>query len=44
MAADQHGNILSVELTGASVADATAFPGLLDQVSNPVKRLTADGG
>jgi len=33
-----------VELTDASVADATAFPELLEQVPNPVKRITADGG
>ena len=44
VATDQDGNILAVELTDASVADATAFPGLLDQVPNPVERLTADGG
>ena len=44
VAADKNGNLLAVELTDASVADATAFPGLLDQVPNPVKRITADGG
>jgi hypothetical protein len=44
VAADQDGNILAVERTDASVAYATAFPGLLDQVPNPVERLTADGG
>jgi transposase len=44
VATDQDGNILAVELTDASVADATAFPGLLDQVPNPLERLTADGG
>ena len=44
VAADQSGNILAVELTDASVADATAFPGLFAQVPNPVERLTADGG
>ena len=44
MATDQIGNILAVELTDASVADATALPGLLDKVLNRVKRLTADGG
>ena len=44
VAADQGGNILAVELTDASVADARAFPGLLEQVPNPVIRLTADGG
>ena len=44
MATDQNGNMLAVELTYASVADATAFPGLLDEVPNPVKCITADGG
>ena len=33
-----------LQVTDASVADATALPGLLDQVPNRVKRLTADGG
>ena len=40
----ESGNILAVELTDASFADATAFPKLLEQVPNPVERLTADGG
>ena len=44
VAADKNGNLLAVQLTDASVADARAFPGLLDQVPNPVKRITADGG
>jgi len=44
VAADQSGNILAVQLTDASVADARAFPGLFAQVPNPVERLTADGG
>ena len=44
VAVDQGGNILAVELTDASVADATALPGLLEKVPNRVKRLTADGG
>ena len=44
VAADKNGNLLAVQLTDASVADARAFPGLLDLVPNPVKRITADGG
>ena len=44
VAVGEDGGILAVELTDASVADATALPGLLDEVPNRVKRLTADGG
>ncbi|MEC9378552.1 MAG: IS5 family transposase [Candidatus Latescibacterota bacterium] len=44
VATDQRGNILAVELTDASVGDATALPGLLDKVADPVERLTVDGG
>ena len=44
VAGDQSGHILAVELTDASVADARAFPGLFEQVPNPVERLIADGG
>ena len=44
VAVGEDGGILAVELTDASVADATALPGLLEKVPNRVKRLTADGG
>ena len=44
VALGEEGGILAVELTDASVADATALPGLLEKVPNRVKRLTADGG
>ncbi len=41
---DEVGRILAAELTDCTVADATKFPDLLDQVVEPVSRLTADGG
>ena len=38
VAVGEDGGILAVELTDASVADATALPGLLDEVPHRVKR------
>ena len=40
---DEQGNILAAQLTDKDVADATALPGLLDQVEATVSKLTADG-
>jgi len=44
VAVGEDGGILAVDLTDASVGDATALPGLLEKVPHRVKRLTADGG
>ena len=41
---DEAGRILAAELTDCAVADATKLPDLLDQVVEPIHRLTADGG
>ena len=44
IAVDDSGRVLAAELTDRAVADAEILPGLLDQVVEPIRRLTADGG
>ena len=44
VAVDEGGQVLAVELTDRSIADSVALPGLMDQISEPIGRLTADGG
>jgi len=43
VAVDEDGFIVAAELTDKAVADATALPELLDQVMEPIERVTADG-
>ena len=43
LATDQGGFIVAARLTHNSVADATAFPELVGQVTAPIRRVTADG-
>ncbi len=40
---DAKGLIVTAELTGSEVADATAFPGLVRKVNAPIKKVTTDG-
>ncbi len=44
VAVDGAGQVLAVELTDRSIADAVVLPGLMDQIAEPIGRLTADGG
>ncbi len=40
---DAKGIIATAELTDNDVADATAFPGLVRKVKNPIRKVTTDG-
>ena len=43
VAVDEDGFIVAAQLTDKAVADATALPELLEQVVEPIERVTADG-
>jgi len=40
---DDRGFVVTADLTGNDVADATAFPSLVRKVKSPIKRVTTDG-
>ena len=44
IAVDGSGRVLAAELTDHNVGDAEVLPELMDQVVEPIRRLTADGG
>lgn len=43
IAVDDSGRVLAADLTDRAVPDAVALPGLMDAITEPVRRLTADG-
>jgi transposase len=44
VAVDKSGRVLAADLTDRAVPDAVALPGLMDAITVPIRRLTADGG
>ena len=44
VAVDETGRVLAADLTDRAVPDAVALPGLMGAITDPVRRLTADGG
>ena len=44
VAVDEAGRVLAANLTDRAVPDAVALPGLMDAITEPIRRLTADGG
>ena len=44
VAVDETGRVLAADLTDRAVPDAVALPGLMKAITEPIQRLTADGG
>ena len=44
IAVDESGRVLAADLTNRAVPDAVVLPGLMDAITEPIRRLTADGG
>ena len=44
VAVDESGRVLAADLTDRAVSDAEVLPGLMDEITEPIRRLTADGG